>query len=154
MVRGDGVAYGVEVYPSESRETVFTPGASAYRLLCIPVKAPPRTTEAAKAKATRRRPARPKPVWERRVPIRVTALVRARDRLFVAGPPDMVDPADPHGAWEGRKGGRLAVFAAVDGETLAEYRLPAPPVWDGMAASRGRLYLALLDGTIVCFGKK
>jgi sugar lactone lactonase YvrE len=83
------------------------------------------------------------------VGIRVTSIVRAADTLFVAGPPDVVDSADPHGAWEGRKGGRLAAFS-TDGEPLGEIELPAPPVWDGMAAAGGRLYVALEDGRVLC----
>ena len=34
MVLGQDVAYGVEIYPGRSRETVFTPGAQGYRLTC------------------------------------------------------------------------------------------------------------------------
>ena len=77
------------------------------------------------------------------------------DRLsiFVAGSPDVVDPEDPHGAWEGRKGGILAAFAVGDGRKLAEYKLPAPPVWDGMAAAGNRLFISTMDGYVVCMGK-
>ena len=77
-------------------------------------------------------------------------MVRAADIIFVAGSPDMVDPKDPHGAWEGRKGGILAAFAASDGAQLAEYKLSAPPVWDGMAAANGRLYISAVGGDIIC----
>jgi hypothetical protein len=86
--------------------------------------------------------------------MRVTALVRAGETIFAAGAPDVVDPADPHGAWEGRKGGLLAAFATTSGETLARFTLPAPPVWDGMAAADGRLFVSLTDGTIVSFGER
>ncbi len=65
----------------------------------------------------------------------------------------VVDPADPDGAWEGRMGGVLAAFSAVDGKQLAsEKRLPAPPVWDGMAVADGQLYISMLDGCILCMG--
>jgi hypothetical protein len=77
-------------------------------------------------------------------------MVRAADTIFVAGSPDVVDPKDPHGAWEGRKGGILAAFAAADGKKLAEYKLPAPPVWDGMAAANGRLFISTSGGDIIC----
>ena len=79
-------------------------------------------------------------------------MVRAGETLFVAGSPDVVDPADPHGAWEGRKGGVLAAFSTGDGKPLGEYTLPAPPVWDGMAVAQGKLYLSLSDGQVVCYG--
>ena len=90
-------------------------------------------------------------MWDKSAGIRVTAMVRAADTLFVAGSPDVVDSDDPHGAWEGRNGGVLAAFATVDGELLAEFQLPAPPVWDGMAAAGGCLYLGLSNGSVVCF---
>jgi len=153
MVLGKDVAYGVEVYPSFSRETVFRPGTKAYRLMCIPLKVPAGVSSGKKP-AGKRRQAGPKARWEQRLGIRVTAMVRAGDTIFVAGAPDLVDPKDPYGAWEGRKGGVLAAFAAGDGKRLAEYKLPAPPVWDGMAAAAGRLFISTSDGGIVCMGRR
>jgi len=81
-------------------------------------------------------------------------MVRAADTIFVAGAPDVVDPEDPYGAWEGRKGGALAVFAADDGKRLTEYELPALSIWDGMAASGGRLFMSTRDGDIVCMSRR
>ena len=150
MVLGRDAVYGMELYESRSRETVFRPGASAYRLVCLPLTSPLRETDAEKAKRPRAKPVEPKPTWELRLPIRVTALVRAGDTIFAAGSPDKVDPVDPHGAWEGRQGGVLAAFAAADGRQLSELRLPSPPVWDGLAAVDGRLYIALRNGQVMC----
>ena len=150
MVLGQDVAYGMEVYASRSRETVFKPGSGAYRLRCLPLREPAKSKTPKQAKARGRRGGGPKPLWEQRPGIRVTAMVRAAGRIFVAGSPDTVDPADPHGAWESRKGGLLAVYSAEDGEKPAETRLPSPPAWDGMAAAGGRLYVSLTDGTVVC----
>jgi len=148
MVLGDEVAYGVEVYASRSREVVFKPGGNAYRLRCLPltVQPSPRANQNVKRAARNE----PKPVWEKQLDIRVTAMIRAADKIFVAGSPDIVDPEDPHGAWEGRKGGVLAVFSAEDGERIKEYKLPAPPVWDGMAAAQGKLFISTVDGGILC----
>jgi len=148
MVLGEGVAYGVEVYPSRSRETVFLPGTKPYRLRCLPLKV---ASGQQKGKKGRREPG---PRWEHRVDIRITAMVRAGETLFAAGSPDVVDPKDPHGAWEGRKGGILAAFATADGKELARYNLAAPPVWDGLAAAGGRLYIATTDGKILCMTGK
>lgn len=44
--------------------------------------------------------------------------------------------------------------AAADGSLLEKYDLDAPPVFDGMAAAGGRLYLCARDGDIMCFGRK
>ena len=153
MVLGKDVAYGVEVYSSRGANTVFMPGAKAYRLRCMPLKVTARDSKSKQATG-RRRQQGPKPLWEQRLGIRVTAMVRAGDTIFVAGAPDVVDPKDPHGAWEGRKGGVLAAFAAGDGKRLAEYKLAAPPVWDGMAAAGGQLFISTRNGDIVCMGRR
>jgi len=151
MVLGEDAAYGVEAY-SGGANSVFMPGGKAYRLKCIALKAP--AGSKVKQAAGKRRQAGPKARWEQRLGIRVTAMVRAAETIFVAGVPDVVDPKDPHGAWEGRKGGVLAVFAADDGKKFAEYKLPALPVWDGMVAAGGRLFISTRDGGIVCMGKR
>ncbi|NQU23923.1 MAG: PQQ-binding-like beta-propeller repeat protein [Candidatus Nealsonbacteria bacterium] len=155
MVTAGELVYGVEIYASRSRETVFKPAGPGYRLACYSLARPtnagtadrPQRRAQAKAKAGRTA------IWQQQVPIRITSMVRTAEKLFVAGSPDVVDPADPHGAWQGRKGGVLAVFDAVDGEQLAEIKLDAPPVWDGMAATAARLFIATTDGNVVCLGK-
>ncbi len=93
-----------------------------------------------------------KRIWVREIPIRVMAMVAGRDSLFAAGTPHVIDPDDPWAAFEGRRGGRLRVVSKKNGETLADYRLDSPPVWDGMAAAAGRLYLSAVDGKVYCFG--
>ena len=93
-------------------------------------------------------------VWAQRIAIRATAMVAAGDVLVVAGPPDVVDPKDPLAAFEGRKGGVLAVFDTATGRKLSECKLPSPPVFNGVAAANGRLYLALEDGSLACFGER
>ena len=90
--------------------------------------------------------------WQERIAVRIRAMALAEGRLFAAGPPDVVDPKDPLGAFEGRKGGVLCVLDSASGQKLAELPLPSPPVFNGIAAARGRLYLAEEDGSITCFG--
>ncbi len=80
-------------------------------------------------------------------------MVATEDLLFVAGLPDVVDPKDPLGAFEGRKGGVLSACDNTDGSTVWEYSRSAPPVFNGLAAAGGRLYVAMQDGSIACFGK-
>jgi hypothetical protein len=93
--------------------------------------------------------------------------VLAHKTLFIAGPPDLVDeeqafyrPDDAEiqtrlreqaAALEGRKGALLWVVSASQGEKLAEYKLENLPVWDGMAAAEGGLYLVTKDGKVLCF---
>jgi outer membrane protein assembly factor BamB len=148
MVLGKDVAYGMEVYPAANRETVFKPGAGAYRLLCLSLQTPDKNADA------KRRLPGARTLWQQHVDVRVTGLIRAADTIFAAGCPDVVDRADPYGAWEGRQGGRLVAFAAADGRKIADHNLPAPPVWDGLAAAYGRLFLSTQDGRVLCLGRR
>ncbi|NQT17284.1 MAG: hypothetical protein HQ582_31305, partial [Planctomycetes bacterium] len=88
--------------------------------------------------------------WVRVLPVRISAMVRTADTLFVAGPPDVCDGDDPAAALEGRAGAVLLGLDPADGKQRFERKLDTPPVFDGMAAARGGLYLSLRDGTIMC----
>ncbi len=94
-----------------------------------------------------------KNTWQQRIPIRGRAMAVTEDQLCVAGPPDVVDTDDPLAAFEGRKGGVLRVVDKMTGETASEHKLAMPPVFNGAAAANGRLFLALEDGSLVCFGQ-
>ena len=109
--------------------------------------------------------------WSRdKPPVLVRAMALAGGTLFVAGPPDLLDEeaavarrftgdvqkqlADQDAALTGAKGAVLWSVSAADGRRLCEIRLDATPVWDGMAAANGRLYLATTDGKVRCFAGK
>jgi len=94
-----------------------------------------------------------KPGWSIDIPLRGTAMVATPRLLFLAGPPDVMDPADPLGAFEGRMGGLLWIFDADTGRKRAEHRLDSPPVFNGMAAANGRLYITTADGRVQCMMK-
>jgi outer membrane protein assembly factor BamB len=145
----DELAYAVSAYPERGRRGIFFPGKKGYTLFAATLK--PRDRDARRGRSGAARTPRGLQ-WRSDVPIRIQAMVLAGQTLFVAGPPDVVDPDDPLGAFQGRKGGKLAAFSAPDGKKLAEYDLDAPPAWDGMAAARGRLYLSTADGRVVCLG--
>ena len=80
-------------------------------------------------------------------------MVMDRRSVFVAGWPDVVRAKDPYAAIEGRAGGVLWVFSR-DGKKLAEHTLPSSPVFDGMAAAGGRLYVAMKNGSVACLGAR
>ena len=61
--------------------------------------------------------------------------------------------ADPMAAFEGRGGAVLRVHSTADGSVLAEQKLDAPPVFDGLIAAKGRLYMSSVDGTVLCLGQ-
>ena len=106
--------------------------------------------------------------WSTDVPILVRAMALAGRTLFVAGPDDVLDESalgkTPPGkerlilkqeaALAGEAGAVLRAVSADNGKKLAEYRLDAPPVFDGMAAAGGRIYLTTTDGKLQCFAAK
>jgi len=155
-------------------------GKTQYVLFACDRRKPakPSAKPAAKPGAKKRRaPAPPKITvhWSRNIDVIARAMVlagTAADKtLFIAGPPDIVGTEAQTGthpytlrsaktlieqeaAFEGKRGGAIWAVSAADGKTLSKVALPAPPVWDGMAAASGRLYVATLDGTVSCYGAK
>ena len=122
--------------------------------------------EAGTAKGSRRKKARPgrsagkaRKTYQWTTPgdIQVRGMVLAGrggdKRLIVVGARgDWVISQD---AYEGKKGSVLRVISIADGKTIAERDLPGLPVFDGMSAAAGRLYISLEDGSILCLaGKK
>ena len=77
----------------------------------------------------------------------------AGKKLLLAGFIDAIDPAEPWAKIEGRKDAVLWILSKKDGSKLAQYNLETLPVWNGMAAANGRLYLSLENGSVVCFGE-
>jgi hypothetical protein len=92
--------------------------------------------------------------------------------LFLVGPPDLMDEettftrlterdqkvqkllAAQDAALAGKQGAILRAVSTRDGSNLSELRLPALPVWDGLAAANGRLYLSCRDGKVRCLAGK
>jgi len=107
--------------------------------------------------------------WTQDVPLLVRAMVLSGERLVVAGPPKLIDEeqafkhfddpevkktlASQEAAWQGSQGGLLRIVSTVDGHTIAETRLDAPPVFDALAAAGKRLYLSTLDGKVLSFAE-
>ncbi len=110
--------------------------------------------------------------WTADVPLLVRTMVKAGGKLFVAGPPDLIDEeetfgrltardekvqkvlAEQNAALAGAQGGVLRVVSATDGRNLAEYKLTSLPVWDSMAVAGRRLFLSTEDGSVVAFAGK
>ena len=92
--------------------------------------------------------------WTAAIAVRPRAMLKAGDNLYVGTMPTKALAGDPYAAFEGRMGGMITVVSAKDGKQLAEYKLPSPVVWDGMAAANGRLFVSTAKGVVHCFGKK
>jgi outer membrane protein assembly factor BamB len=109
--------------------------------------------------------------WSQDMPkMQTRAMALAGRNLFVAGPPDLLDEEqavtshwDPElataieeqdAALLGQRGAMLWVVSAEDGKRSDEIELKSPPVWDGMAAAAGRLFMGTMDGVVYAFESK
>lgn len=111
------------------------------------------------------------PKWSQDVPIYVRAMVLGGSKLFIVGPPDIIDEEstfqkltekDPEvqklldeqdAVLEGKDGARLLSVNIDTGEVENNLKIDSLPSWDGMAGANGRLYLSTLDGKLICFGE-
>jgi hypothetical protein len=149
---GPDNTYALQAFPTRNRRSpLLTPGQKSYLLLADNNNNEPvlddKTRGATKGMGyTRLKP----PVWYKWIPVRVRGMVLAGSSLFIAGPPDITNPADPMATFEGHKRAQLWTFSKKDGKKLADVNLDSSPVFYGMAAAYGRLYISKQDGSIVC----
>ena len=154
LVFDERATYGVKVYTVRNvHSPMFFPATRGYLLFADDNDNEPLLTGKAVNKDkgigfTRGRP----PRWERWVPVRIRAMVLAGENLFVAGPPDVLDPKDPLATLQDRSSALLWVLSAEEGRKLAEYKLESSPVFDGIIAAEGRLYIPTTDGGVICMG--
>jgi hypothetical protein len=94
------------------------------------------------------------PVWMEEFPIRVKGMVLAGDNLYTVGPPDLSPDQGAYESMIGKRGAVFRVVAAGDGKTLFERTMDQVPVFDGLIAAGGKLYIATMEGTLVCLGEK
>jgi len=101
-------------------------------------------------------------LWSNPDSLIVRALVLTPDQLAVAGPPDLgkkdtarlsfTNESEALAGFTGAAGCFLRLVSAASGTTLSEYPLSARPVFDGMSVAESRLFIALQDGTVECWG--
>lgn len=108
--------------------------------------------------------------WERPLPCLVRAMVKAGDRLVAAGLPHVADTSkagyggdlpedvqsrleDQAAAWNDERGGLLYILNASSGQTAFELKTDSQPVWDGMIAAYGKVFMATQNGRVICLGE-
>jgi len=89
--------------------------------------------------------------WTAKLPLRPRAMLKSGDNLVIGGMPTGRQIADPYAAYEGRSKGIILVASAKDGSPFAQYEIASAPVWDGMSAAGGKLFLSTCDGSLRCF---
>ena len=154
-------AYGVTAHKkliSKSYgQDVFAAGKSGYRLVAMDLgagqaKAPSTPPDRRGKKRNAKSKGAAKSRWTAQTSVRAQAMVLAGAHLCIAGAPDVVDTADPWGAFEDRKGGMVEIYQVADGKKTGECKLASAPVYDGMAAVGGGLFITLKNGTVLCLG--
>jgi hypothetical protein len=94
-------------------------------------------------------------------------MILAGEKLLLAGPADLIDEEQAYqqrdnpemqqalarqaNVLEGSEGAFLWTVSTAAGQKLSEHKLASPPVFDGMAAANGRVFLACQDGSVVCW---
>ena len=144
-----------------------------YRLFSVQ-RSMPRNTESPPAVGKNKKPKTRTPQfaarWSVAMPVLVRAMVKAGDTIFAAGPRDTVDEAsalktfdDPTSRenlkkqaelFAGSDGSVLWAVSAKDGARIRETKLDVLPVFDGMIAAGGKLFMSTVDGKVVCLGSK
>ncbi|NQV31888.1 MAG: hypothetical protein HQ515_04295, partial [Phycisphaeraceae bacterium] len=104
---------------------------------------------------------KPTPFWADTQSLIVRAMVLTPDKLIVAGPPDLrqkeshilayKNDKEALASFMGEKGVFLRVLRTTDGQVLSEGPLEAMPVFDGMSAAQGRIFVSLKNGQLQCW---
>ena len=107
-------------------------------------------------------------LWGVCLPILARSMVLSDDRIFVLGPDELVRQEtasqlltttdmqqtmrEQAEAFEGSRGSRFLVIDNTNGRILSGAPLSSVPVFDGMAAAYGKIYLSMTDGSLRCLG--
>jgi len=167
LVKNDSTIFGFGRFNQYHRNGSHVGlGKMRYSLYATKLDAAERKKSAPAARRGTKATTTVKASWERSLPLLTRGMVLSGQTLFVAGPPDVFPCAteDVHpyhvvsaealreqeAALAGKRGGLLMAVSAGDGRTLSRWELDHPPVFDGMAAAGGRLYLSTTGGRVVC----
>ena len=154
-----------------SDSLIYEKGAAGGMALHLASDAPKQGTGAV---AANKAPALPKdgyfvePHWAKEVPLIARGMALAGKVVFIAGPTQVVDEEDALARlskgddsivpalkeqdenMDGKHGATILAVDAPTGSVLTTTKLASPPVWDGMAAARGCIFVSQLDGTVSC----
>jgi outer membrane protein assembly factor BamB len=167
LVHEGGRSYGVKYFTEQTGQSmVFYPEGEGYNLFCdrdheswdslLSDYLNPKASGAKKEKTTTRQKRKTNPesetsIWSTWIPVRVRAMVKTGDVLFISGAPDEVPSADPLAPFEGRGRGILQAVSPSTGGKIMEYTLDAPPIFDGLISANGKVYVSLENGAVECW---
>jgi hypothetical protein len=134
--------YAVRAYPNAARWEWFEAG-QGYELYAGNTAAPGSDEKVYALKNEEH-------LWKTTLPFRPQSIVLTNGKLFLAGPADSSDPAEALAALEGKRGSTLWAVNTGNGERMSELHLDAMPVFDGLIAAHGKVFVALQDGSVRC----
>ena len=147
-------AYGYGRITHSLRETHLNDRYHLYASVKLYPPPPPRVKG-------RRRPSQRKSFfWNRSTPLIVRAMTLTKGKLVIGGPPDLLNrnrdlslanPEESLAALLGQKGSFVKIIATGDGNVLGKLELNDTPVFDGMSAANGRIFISMKDGTVRCY---
>jgi outer membrane protein assembly factor BamB len=79
--------------------------------------------------------------WRKRATIKARAMIVAGEIMFAGGQSANQDAV-------------LHAISAVDGSDVSQHKLDADPVFNGMAAANGKLFISLVNGKVICMQGK
>ena len=107
--------------------------------------------------------------WEVMMPILLRAMLHDGERLFIAGPEEVVRQSQVQRViseaesqeemrrqeqlLKGKAGAKLLQVDPETGRIVSGVQLETTPAFDGMAAAYGNIYLAMNDGSLHCLGE-
>jgi hypothetical protein len=109
--------------------------------------------------------------WTQFTPVFCRSMVLSQSSLLYAGPPDILDEEyaferqaakdsaiqdllqRQDDALEGKLGFQLRAVSLKDGGMVSEVKFDSTPVWDGMTTAYGRIFVATIDGHVLCLGQ-
>lgn len=144
-------AYGVRHSLGPGHFQFHVPGRDGFPVLCFDrhSQKPAIKEKGRNYKGNGSAPADHRVIWRQELPVRPSAILVVGDRLLLGGGPDTVDKRDPLRSFEWRAGGLLHTLSCVDGQTLTEQTLSAPPVHEGLIAVKAGIFACLKDGTVL-----
>ena len=80
-------------------------------------------------------------------------MVVTEEKLLVAGFRDQIERDDPWANLEGRRNASLWILSKQNGSKLNEVPLETLPVWNGMAAANGSIFISLKNGKLIRLGQ-
>ncbi len=101
--------------------------------------------------------------WNVDVPLLARAMVKADDILFICGAEDIINESKrglnsekrkllkkQSKLFAGEEGSVLWAVSAADGREINKTRIGYMPVFDGMIAAGGKIFMSTVDGKLIC----